>query len=259
MAIEAIIFDMDDTLVVEVASAEASFVEAYKLLDGKFGIACDDFVATVRQKARKLWYDLPAHDYCAAIGISSWEGLWARFGGDDPNMKTLRESAPFYRKQAWTNALAEFGIDDESLPQMMSEAFQRHRRRLHVVYPDVEPILEGLKGNYKLGLLTNGASDLQREKLDGSKLQPYFDLVLISGDIGIRKPNPQIFTTVLDRLGVSGDAALMVGNSVESDIVGAKKVGMRTVWLNRDKKENENSVKPDHEIITLNKLEAILS
>ena len=259
MAIEAIIFDMDDTLVVEVASAEAAFVAAYKLLPEEAGVGRDDFVSTVRKKARELWYDFPAHDYCAAIGISSWEGLWSRFGGDNPNMKTLRKWAPFYQRQSWANALSEFDIKDESLPQLLSETFQSHRRQLHIVYSDVEGVLKQLQQSYKLALVTNGSSDLQREKLEGSRLGRYFDIVIISGDLGIRKPDPRIFSTVIDRLGVSVEMAVMVGNSLESDIAGAQQVGIKSVWLNRDGKKDDDSVQADHEIANLSKLQAMLN
>lgn len=259
MAIEAIIFDMDDTLVVEVASAEAAFVEAYKRLPVKSGVGREDFISTVRKKARELWYEFSAHDYCAAIGISSWEGLWSRFGGDNPKMKTLRKWAPFYQRQSWANALSEFDIKDESLPQLLSETFQGHRRQLHIVYSDVEGVLKQLQQSYKLALVTNGASDLQREKLEGSGLGRYFDIVLISGDIGTRKPDPRIFSTVIDRLGVSAEMAVMVGNSLESDIAGAQQVGIKSVWLNRDGKKDDDSVQADYEIANLSKLQAMLN
>ena len=81
----------------------------------------------------------------------------------------------------------------------------------------------------------------------------------ISGEVGIGKPDPRIFTTVLERLGISAEMAIMVGNSLKSDIAGAHQVGLKAVWLNRDKKDNDNSVKPDCEITNLSKLQAALN
>jgi len=259
MAIKAIIFDLDDTLVVEEASAEAAFVAACKLVHEKCGIAPEDFNLTVRQKARQLWHKSPARDYCVAIGVSSWEGLWARFEGDDPNLKIMRKWIRGYQRQTWADALAEFGVKDESLAPLLAETFQGHRRRRHIVYSDVEPVLKELQQSYMLALVSNGAPDLQREKLEGSKLGPYFDIIVVSGEIGFGKPDPRIFTTVLKRLGVSAEMAVMVGNSLKSDIVGAQQVGLKAVWLNRDKKDSNNLVQPDYEINNMNELQHALN
>lgn len=258
MTIKAIIFDMDDTLVVEEASAEAAFVAACLLVQEEYGIAPENFNRTVRQKARDLWYASPARQYCVDIGISSWEGLWARFEGDDPNLQILREWAPTYRHQSWSNALVEFGIGDDALADGLSSKFQAERRMRHVVYSDVEPVLEELQESYRLALVSNGAPDLQREKLEGSKLVPYFDVIIVSGEVGIGKPDSRIFATVLERLGVSAEKAVMVGNSLKSDIAGAQQAGIKAIWLNRDKKDNDNSVKPDYEITNLSKLQVAL-
>ncbi len=259
MAITAIIFDLDDTLLVEEASAEASFMAACELVHKKYGIALEDFKLTVRQKARELWHKSPARDYCVAIGVSSWEGLWARFEGDDPNLKIMSKWIRGYQRQAWADALAEFGVKDESLAQLLTETFQSHRRERHIVYPDVTPALKEFQQTHKLALVSNGAPDLQREKLEGSKLGPYFDIVAISGEVGFGKPDPRIFTTVLERLGVSAEMAVMVGNSLKSDIAGAQQVGLKAVWVNRDGKESNSSVQPDYEINDLNELQHALN
>lgn len=259
MAIKAVIFDLDDTLVVEEASAEAAFVAACAVAQKKYGIEPNEFHETVRQKARELWHKSPARAYCVSIGISSWEGLWGRFEGDDPNLKIMREWAPSYQWQAWADALAEFGVKDGSLAQLLAVTFQKERRKRHIVYPDVEPVLKKLQEVYQLALVSNGAPDLQREKLEGSKLGPYFDIVVVSGEVGIGKPDPRIFATVLERLGVSAGMAIMVGNSLNSDIAGAQQVDLKAVWLNRDKKENNNSVRPDYEINNLNELHHALN
>ena len=116
-----------------------------------------------------------------------------------------------------------------------------------------------LRKNYKLALVTNGASDLQREKIQGSGLGKYFDEIVIAGDIGIRKPEPQIFNIVLSRIGVKNDEAIMVGNSLDSDIIGAQEAGIQTVWLNRDKEKNQSDIKPDYEISSFSELEFILN
>ena len=259
MAIKAVIFDLDDTLVVEEASAEAAFVAASKVAQEKCGIDPEDFNSTVRQKARELWHKSPGRDYCVAIGVSSWEGLWARFEGDDPNQKIMHRWAPGYQIQAWLNALAVFGVSDESIAQLLSATFQNHRRGRHIVYPDVVPVLKEFRQDYKLALITNGAPQLQRDKIKGSKLGHYFEAIVISGELGVGKPDQKIFATALKRLDISAKMAVMVGNSLKSDIAGAQQIGIKAIWLNRDGKQNDNTVKPDYEISNLNELQNALN
>ena len=107
-------------------------------------------------------------------------------------------------------------------------------------------------------MLTNGAPGIQREKLDGSGLAPFFNEIIISGEIGIAKPQTEAFEITLDRLGVAPEQTLMVGNSLEKDIAGAQQAGIKTIWLNRDNKSHDNSVKPDYEMENLNELNKYL-
>ena len=90
-------------------------------------------------------------------------------------------------------------------------------------------------GRTRSPCVTNGASCLQREKLAGSGLsEDDFDVVVISGDLGVGKPEPAIFVHTLSQLGVTADGAVMIGDSMERDIDGAAALGIRGIWLNRD-------------------------
>ena len=257
MATEAVLFDLDDTLLVEVASAEAAFLATCALAEQRFGIDPGQLHHTVREKARHLWHASPTHAYCRAIGISSWEGLWARFLGSGPNLEALRVWSPTYRHESWHKALEECGVHDHTFAEELANTFQRERRARHVVYPDVEPALSVLRDSFRLALLSNGAPDLQREKIRGSRLGAYFNAILISGEIGVRKPEPEMFSLALDKLGVSANEAVMVGNRIDSDIVGAKNAGITAVWLNRDRVQNDTGIEPDLEISTLDQLSLI--
>lgn len=251
MKITAIIFDLDDTLLVELASARVAFLHACQLAKEKHNLDPEALHQTVRKKAKILWHASPTHPFCKATAISSWEGLWGRFAGDDVNLQALRNWLPTYRQTAWQQGLAEFGIEDPQFAVQLSKAFGAKRRTLHTVYPDVEPTLKDLQTKYKLALLTNGASDMQREKLAGSKLEPYFEHIIISGEVGPRKPSAEIFALTLKKLNTLPQNTIMVGNSLESDITGAKKAGIKTVWLNRDNTPNEDGTIPDCEIQNL--------
>lgn len=208
-----------------------------------------------RARARELWYAAPTHSYCKGVGISSWEGLWCRYEGDSAELSTLRAWAPTYRRRAWALALADQGVDDVDLASELGERFTRERRRLHQVFADAKPVLASLSGTYTLGVLTNGASCLQREKLAASGLREYFSEVVVSSDIGVTKPDATIFRHALAIAGA--DHAVMVGDSLERDIRGAQRAGLDAVWLNRDKRPAPDEFTPTT-ITTLSELPAAL-
>lgn len=256
---EALIFDLDDTLVVEEASAEAAFLQTCELARQRYGLDPAALHATLRQTCRSIWHDSPARPYCVEIGISSWEGLWARFVGEDENLKVLRAWAPTYRKESWLQALRTHGVDDEALAVELGETFPTHRRKRHIVYDDARAALEHLGRSYRLGLLTNGASDLQREKIEGAGLARYFDDIVISGDVGVGKPSSRIYEIMLSRLKVTPQQAVMIGNSLRSDVAGARKVGMKTIWVNRTGDARIDGIAPDLEVSDLAELASACS
>ncbi|MCK4626430.1 MAG: HAD family hydrolase [Phycisphaerae bacterium] len=258
MATRVVIFDLDDTLIADEASADAAILATCEMAREKHGVDPKELHPTVRRMAREVWYASPARAYCVAVGISSWEGLWMPFYSDDPDVRQLREWVPTYRKEAWSRSLAEHGVDDVTLALEMAAAFQRERPAHHIVYADSEPTLRSLRRTYRLGLLTNGAVDLQRDKIKLSGLGPFFDVVTISGEIGIGKPDPQVFALSLDRMSAEPAEAVMVGNSLKSDIAGAQGAGIRAIWLNRSGETPEDGIEPDAEIAGLDELEGIL-
>lgn len=255
---KALVFDLDDTLVVEKASAEAAFLTTCELAKSQYGIEPADLHATLRETCRRIWHASPVRAYCVEIGISSWEALWARFEGADESLRILREWSPTYRHDSWREALGRYGIDDADLAHELAEAFPIYRRKLHIVYDDVRPVLEHFKRTFRLGLLTNGAPDLQREKIAGSGLAEYFDEIVVSGEVGFGKPNPRIYEAMLSRLAVTADEALMIGNSLDSDVQGAQAVGMKAIWLNRPGRTRDDTIVPDHEIASLTELMHLL-
>jgi putative hydrolase of the HAD superfamily len=256
-SIDTIIFDLDDTLVVEEASAEAAFIEAGELARARYGLDPWELHTTVRKTCRDLWYAFPSHPYCKTVGISSWEGMWAEFTGAAPELKALRDWAPAYRTESWRAALISHGIDDPELAAALAESFPRLRRKKHILFPDTVRVLEQLSPKYSLGLLSNGAPDLQRRKLEGAGLAGYFDQVLIAGETGIGKPDPRAFVMLMGRLGSSADSTIMVGDRLTTDVKGAQDAGLRAVWINRSGRVPENGIVPDWEISTLDELISI--
>ncbi len=244
----------------EVKSADEAFLAAGSLARAERGVDPEALHTAVRTAARDLWHhENPARDYAVRVAVSSWEGLWAPYAGDDPNLAILRDWAPHYRRESWHRALQALGVEDTALAQGLAEEFMAQRRQRHVVYPEARGVLQRLQGSYKLGLITNGLSCLQRIKIEGSTLAPFFDAMVIAGDIGIRKPEPDAFHAILRRLGVTAPEALMIGNSVGGDIAGAQAVGMKAILIDRGELHDVRpEVVPDAVIHDLNALLSIL-
>jgi putative hydrolase of the HAD superfamily len=257
-AIKSLIFDLDDTLVVEETSAEAAFIETGELARARYGLDPHELHATLRQACREIWYAFPSHPYCKRVGISSWEGMWAEFTGCNPELKPLRAWAPRYRFESWHAALLAHKIDDLKLAEELAETFPILRRKKHVLYPDAITVLEQLVRKYSLGLLTNGAPDLQRTKIEGAGLGRYFDEVLISGETGFGKPDPRVFEMLVGRLGSSVHETLMIGDRLATDVQGAQRAGIRAVWINRAGGDPDGGIVPDWEISNLHELLPIL-
>lgn len=230
-----LLFDLDETLLVEEASVVASLEATARHAAAPYpDVDSQRLARDARTRARELWYATPSHPYCARIGLSSWEGLWCVFQADEPNTRWLREYAPTYRREAWRLALADQGVDDAELGAELGERFGVERRTRYEVFPDAEDTLRAVSATHTLGLVTNGASCLQREKLAASGLGGYFEVVVAAGDVGAGKPDAAMFREALARLGAAAHDTTMVGDNLERDIDGALDAGLRAVWLNRD-------------------------
>ena len=250
--VKALIFDLDDTLVVEKASAAAAFEATCELAAQQYDLDPAALQASVRDTCRDLWYNhCPARSYVVQIGISSWEALWSPFSGDGDDLRRLRAWAPDYRLHSWHNALRAHGVEDIDLAHELAESFPVHRRRRHVVYDDVRPALEQLGRIFRLALLTNGASDLQREKIAGAGIAPYFEEILVAGDIGVAKPHRRLFETMLARLKIRPSEAVMLGDSQSKDIQGAQALGLKAIWVNREHAPRREDITPNLEVTTL--------
>ncbi|OQY28198.1 MAG: hypothetical protein B6244_08060 [Candidatus Cloacimonetes bacterium 4572_55] len=255
MSIKAILFDLDETLVVEQDSDTAAFISVCELAHQKHGVQIESFKKSVYKTAMKFWDNSPVINYCNAIGIGFVEGLWGRFLGDEPNLKKLRQWVPTYQRETWAGALAEHRIFDSDLIEDLTMAFYQKRRKKHLLYDDAIPILKKLGGKFRLGIITNGAPDVQVEKIIQTNLSNFFDSIIISGQIGVGKPGSLPFEMALSQLVVTPDATLMVGDSIEHDILGAKQLGIRTAWLNRREQRHRNSMIANYEIKNLYDLE----
>jgi putative hydrolase of the HAD superfamily len=222
------IFDLDDTLIVEVEVARSSLRQVAGLVPE---LDPDRVEEVVLETARGLWRAGPYRQLCADLGIASWEGLWATFEGGHPVTDGLRDWARHYRPAAWHDALSALGVDDPAVAEAMAAGYIEAQRRGHRLIEGAEALVRSLAGSRRIGLLTNGPADIQQLKFDATGLADCFDAVVISGEVGVGKPDPAVFALVLDRLGATPETAVMIGDSWERDVLGALAVGMPAVWV----------------------------
>ena len=93
-------------------------------------------------------------------------------------------------------------------------------------------LLEALHARVPIAIVSNNLLEEQTDKLRLCGFDRFIDHLVVSEEIGITKPDPAIFRSALDRLGVPADQAVMVGDSWPADIVGARRAGIRAVWFN---------------------------
>ncbi|MGA2835100.1 MAG: HAD family hydrolase [Acidimicrobiales bacterium] len=228
MARAAVIFDLDDTLIVEQDFAMASLREALGEVPGVDPVASEPVAL---EAIRGVWRQGPEYAVCLELGIASWEGLWATFEGNHESLAELASWAPTYRHRAWEAAVNTLGVDDPTVAAVAAERFRAAQRRGHPDIDGARVTLERIAGSHPVGLLTNGSSDLQRLKLEQAGLEHAFDDVVVSGEVGRGKPDPAVFVDLLDRLGARPEHSVMVGDSWERDVEGALGVGMSVVWI----------------------------
>jgi putative hydrolase of the HAD superfamily len=109
---------------------------------------------------------------------------------------------------------------------------QVHRSAWREV-PGAGALLESLRGRVSVGIVTNNARDEQIAKLDHLGFSSLVDELVTSGELGIAKPDPEIFRIALERLDRNSEHAVMVGDSWVNDVVGASRSGIAPIWLNR--------------------------
>ena len=228
MSTRAVVFDLDDTLIVEVSFAMTSFREALATLPG---VDPDASEVDALEAVRSVWTSGADHGLAVGLGFASWEGLWSTFAGNHPSLVGLEAWAPTYRAEAWRAVGRVFGIDDHALLDGAAEAFDEAQRRGHPVIAGMHDVLAGVAARHPIGLITNGPSDIQRLKLEQSGLAGAFGREVISGELGIGKPDPAVFHGLLDGLGADPAASVMVGDSWERDVLGGLHVGMSAVWI----------------------------
>ena len=125
----------------------------------------------------------------------------------------------------------EYEINDD-LIDLLSVEYIGHLSTFNNLIPNTVEILNYLQPNYRLHIITNGFEEIQRKKLKHSNILGYFDKIVNSEMAGVKKPNPRIFKLALEMASVKPEKALMIGDNIEADILGAQAVGINALHFN---------------------------
>lgn len=121
-------------------------------------------------------------------------------------------------------------------------------------------LLESIHRKAKIGIITNGFADIQPIRLEKTKFNHFIDIVVVSEIVGAAKPSRKIFDHAINKMGYpSNNKVLMVGDNLESDIIGGINAGFDTCWLNRHNLPLPNHIQPTYHVNSLYELMNILS
>ncbi len=185
---------------------------------------------------------------------------WYEFGLDNSSEVYIQENYHLLYNQYTINSLIKFkeviniNTPDEKLCQLFLNNFSKSCN----LNKNVEKICKTLKNDYKLYIASNGLSRVQLSRID--KIKNYFDDFFISESIGNIKPSNKFYSYILNKLSI-GDASecLMIGDSLDCDILGANNIGMDTCWYNSKHIENRTGIIPTYEIFDFDEIIKILN
>jgi putative hydrolase of the HAD superfamily len=149
------------------------------------------------------------------------------------------EDLRYFRLKDVFDAL-KFEISDAIIDQISDDYINYLPEHNHLFDGAIE-ILDYLKPNYKLHIITNGFASVQTKKLNNSNIVHYFDTITNSEMAGVKKPHPTIFDFALSLANASKEESLMIGDSYEADIMGAQEAGIEAIFFNEQNIQVENA------------------
>ncbi len=227
MSYEFLLFDLDHTLL----DSSASQAAAYELTMREAGV------------------DDPAGHFDRFTRIN--EALWA-------DVEAGRIQPDDVRVARFAQLVAEIRIDAD--PETMGETFVRGLSTNGDLFPGATKMLDDVTSTASLALVSNGIGSVQRARIDRLGIEHYFDAILISGEVGTAKPSSAIFDLTFEQLGQPPKpSAVMIGDSLSSDIAGGNNYGIDTCWFNRLGIPTPSEPTATHEITSLTQLANLVS
>lgn len=171
--------------------------------------------------------------------------LWLQYQNGDISATSLQHR----RFQLWAQRLSQ-------TPAQLNSDFLAAMAEICQPLDGVSNLLNALRGQVKLGIITNGFTELQQVRLQRTGFREHFDLLVISEQIGVAKPHPQIFEHALAAMGSPArERVLMVGDNPDADILGGLNAGLHTCWLNADNKPQPAHIQPHYQVSSMAELE----
>ena len=138
----------------------------------------------------------------------------------------------FLCRERFIQPLAVYDIHDVALADDLGKDYEYFSPRIIRLIPGTMDLLDYLKPKYHLHLITNGFQEIQHTKLGGSGLEPYFDTLTVSEEVGVKKPNPEIFHFALRKANATAEESIMIGDEMEVDIDGARAADIDQIFFN---------------------------
>ena len=201
-----VFFDLDRTLWDFDAAAEVAFERIYD----KYGLKSLGIPS--------------AHEFHEVYHPLN-EQLWVLYRSDQITKDELN-------RIRFLKPLEHYGIHDVDLADHLSEDYVYWSPRIVRLVPGTMELLDYLKPKYHLHLITNGFQEVQHTKLSGSGLEPYFETLTVSEEVGVKKPNPEIFRYALKKAGANAEESLVIGDEMAVDIDGARAAGIDQILFN---------------------------
>ena len=174
-----------------------------------------------------------------------WEQY--RFGNIDKD--TLRN-------KRFEFALYDLEVEDSRLAKTLSDEYIKIGPKKTNVFPQTHETLDYLKEKYTLHIISNGFPETQSIKMDSSDISKYFSKVILSENVGFKKPHPNIFLHALNKAKTNAAESLMIGDNLDLDIEGARMAAIDQVYFNP--KKIIHSYQPTYEIEALIQLKDFL-
>lgn len=156
------------------------------------------------------------------------------------------------RFQEWADKL-------ETTTSDLNSAFLEAMADICTLIPGALELVQAVQGHAKLGIITNGFTELQAVRLERTGMSDYFEHVIISEQVGIAKPDAGIFEHAIEKMGMPCKSKiLMVGDNPHSDVLGGINVGIETCWLNHTREPSVDGISPNYTVSSLHELKQIL-
>ena len=193
-----------------------------------------DFEANSSDVLHELYYEFSVGEYCESFDsfFKKYQKINKKYWKDYRNKRVSKEKLSWSR---FYDTLIICNIDNEKMAKQMASEYVERSPYKTKLFPKVISTLEKLREDFQLHIITNGFSEVQFIKLKESKLDVFAKSVTISEEAAKPKPHTEFFDLALNKAGAIAENSLVVGDDLETDILGAKNYGIDYVWFNPQK------------------------